>query len=171
MSLEAPGVADERLEQRPVAGVGARAWTLNEERRRGTMDDTRGAVRVRRRRWRRRRCAGRAGRVDWRGGGDQRLDDAGNPEAYYRTGRCGCGSRGRRRPTPLSGGVHEHHGVGRDFRVFRLKDVLVCLVWICFDGRLLYDNCLGERLRMRLGRLERRQQRFRRRTFELEVYR
>ena len=50
MSQEAPGVADERLEQRPVSGSRTRAQALDQERGRRTSDDPGGAVRVRGRR-------------------------------------------------------------------------------------------------------------------------
>ena len=73
MSLEAPGVAEKRLEQGPVADGGARARALNEKRRRRTTDDARRAVRVDRRRKRRR--ARRTRRVDWRRRSDDRFDN------------------------------------------------------------------------------------------------
>ena len=93
MSKEAPGVADERLKQRPVAGAGARVRTMNEKRLRRTPDDTRSAVRVQRRR--RRRGARRMGRVDWRGGGDERLDDATDPKSDDWTRGCSRRTRAR----------------------------------------------------------------------------
>ena len=77
--------------------------------------------------------------------------------------------RARWRPAPLSLGVDENEGVTGYLGVVRLEEVLDGLVEILLDGRLLNDDRLGRRSRMRLRRLKRRQKRVRRWAFELEV--
>ena len=69
-------------------------------------------------------------------------------------------------------GVHKHYGVRRHFWVVRLDPILDGRVEIVCR-RLLYEHRLRERLRMRLRmrgrRLERVEECFRRRRFELEI--
>ena len=65
-------------------------------------------------------------------------------------------------------GVDQNDGVRRYLRVFRFQVILDGVVEV-FRGRLFHDDRLGQRLRMRLGQLERREECFRRRRLEFEV--
>ena len=169
MSLEAPGVAEKRLEQRPVANRRSSALALDEQRWRRTTDDARRAVCVDGRR--RRRRARRTGRVDWRRCSDDRLDDAADAEADdRRRRRSGCGSRTRQWAASLCGGVHQYYRVRRYFRVVCFEDVLVCLIEV-LGGRLLDDHLLGKLLRERLRTRERLEKGFRWRTLDLQEQR
>ena len=88
---KAPGVREKRLKQRLVASGGARARSLDKERRRRPAAHSGRAVclqRQRRRRPRRERWPMRRLK-HWRGAGDG-LDDAGNPYPDERIGRSGC---------------------------------------------------------------------------------
>ena len=166
MSQKAPVVADERLEQRPVAGAGTRARTLDEKRWRRTPDDASGAVRVRGRR--RRRGARGASRVDRRCGGDEGLDDPGDTKPDHRARRCARRTWARGRPAYLSLRVDEDHRVRRDLRLFRLNVKLDRAVEVFF-GRLFHDDRLGQQLRVRVRHLKGREECFRRRRLELEI--
>ena len=66
-------------------------------------------------------------------------------------------------------GVDQDHGVRCHFRVVCLQVVLDRLVEV-FRGCLFDYDRLGRRLRMRLGQLERLEERSWRRRLELEVY-
>ena len=168
MSEEAPGVADERLEQRPVSGSRTRARALDEERGQRTPDKPRGAVRVRGRRRRRRRGARRSCSVYRRCGRYEGLDDPGNAHSYDRARRCTRRPRARGRPRDLSLSVYQDYGVRRHFRVLCFQEILDGFVEV-LCGRLFDEDRLGQRLRMRWRKLERREKRFRRWRFEFEV--
>ena len=174
MSQEAPGVADERLEKRPVSGGRPSVWTLDEQSVRRVAYHAGGAVRVRGRR--RRRGARRASCVDRRGRSDERLDDPGDADAYHRAGRRSCRTRARWRPGDLGACVDQDDGVRRHFR-FVFDEELQSRIEVV-RGRFFYDDRLGQRLRKRLRKmerrwrqLERREKCFRRWRLELVVYR
>merc|ERR1712002_513562 len=107
---EAPAAADERLEERPVAGRRSRMGALHQERVWRTAYYPGGAVRVSRRRRRGRRGAWRTSRVDRRGGCNDGLDDPGDPQPDDGMRRCACRTRARGRPADLRLRVDEDDG-------------------------------------------------------------
>ena len=68
----------------------------------------------------------------------------------------------------MSLSIHQNDGVRRYLWIFCFEVVLNGVVEV-LRGRLFHNDRLGQRLRVRLGQLERREKRFRRRRLELEV--
>ena len=68
----------------------------------------------------------------------------------------------------MSLSVHKHNGVQRYLQVFRFQVILDGVVEV-FRRRLFHHDRLGQRLRLRLGQLERCEKRFWRRRLKFEV--